>query len=135
MTWLHDVIVWLGAALVALAAAIGLGGDGGALQVQGYVEGEYVYVAAPVAGRLETLDVMRGARVTAATPLFQLDRASEQPGRDDAAARLARAEANLADLRKGKRPSETRLDRGAARPGAGDAPAGPKPSWSGGSGW
>ena len=106
MTWLHDVIVWLGAALVALAAAIGLGGDGGALQVQGYVEGEYVYVAAPVAGRLETLDVMRGARVTAATPLFQLDRASEQPGRDDAAARLARAEANLADLRKGKRPSE-----------------------------
>jgi HlyD family secretion protein len=106
MTWLHDAIIWLGGALIALAAAMGLGGDGGALQVQGYVEGEYVYVAAPVAGRLETLDVMRGARVTAATPLFQLDRASEQPGRDDAAARLARTEANLADLRKGKRPSE-----------------------------
>jgi HlyD family secretion protein len=106
MTWLHDMIVWLGAALVGLAAAIGLGGDGGALQVQGYIEGEYVYVAAPVAGRLETLHVARGAQVAAATPLFQLDRASEQPGRDDAAARLARAEAHLADLRKGKRPSE-----------------------------
>lgn len=106
MTWLHDVIAWLGGALVALAAAVGLGGDGGPLQVQGYVEGEYVYVAAPVAGRLQTLQVARGDRVAAGDPLFQLDRSSEQPARDDAAARLARAEANLADLRKGKRPSE-----------------------------
>jgi HlyD family secretion protein len=106
MTWLHDAIVWLGGALVAFAAAMGLGGDGGPLQLQGYVEGEYVYVGAPVAGRLATLNVQRGAQVAAATPLFQLDRASEQPGRDDAAARLARAEAHLADLRKGKRPSE-----------------------------
>jgi HlyD family secretion protein len=106
MTWLYDVIAWLSGLLVALAAAMGLGGNGGALQVQGYVEGEYVYVAAPVAGRLERLHVARGAQVATAAPLFQLDRASEQPGRDDAAARLARAEANLADLRKGKRPSE-----------------------------
>jgi HlyD family secretion protein len=105
MTWLHDILAWLGGALVALAAAMGLGG-GGSLEVQGYVEGEYVYVGAPVAGRLETLDVARGTRVAAGTPLFQLDRSSEQPARDDAAARLARAEASLADLRKGRRPSE-----------------------------
>ena len=106
MTWLHDVIAWLSGALVALAAAMGLGGDGGPLIVQGYVEGEYVYVAAPVAGRLETLHVARGAQVAAGALLFQLDRSSEQPARDDAAARLARAEANLANLGKGKRPSE-----------------------------
>jgi HlyD family secretion protein len=106
MSWLHDVIAWLGGALIALAAAMGLGGDGGPLEVQGYVEGEYVYVGSPVAGRLETLDVARGARVDAGTPLFQLDRSSEQPARDDAAARLARAEASLANLQKGKRPSE-----------------------------
>jgi HlyD family secretion protein len=105
MTWLHDIAAWLGGALIALAAAMGIGGDG-PLQVQGYVEGEYVYVGAPVAGRLETLDVARGDRVGAGTPLFQLDRSSEQPARDDAAARLVRAEATLADLRKGKRPSE-----------------------------
>jgi HlyD family secretion protein len=96
MTWLQDIMAWLGGALVALAAAMGLSDGGGALQLQGYVEGEYVYVAAPVAGRLEALHVVRGATVAAATPLFQLDRASEQPARDDAAARLARAEANLA---------------------------------------
>jgi len=106
MTWLHDAAAWLGGALVALAAAMGLGGDGGALIVQGYVEGEYIYVAAPVAGRLEALHVARGAQVAAGAALFQLDRSSEQPARDDAAARLARAEANLANLKKGRRPSE-----------------------------
>jgi HlyD family secretion protein len=106
MSWLESAIAWLGGALVALAAAMGLGGDGGPLVVQGYVEGEYVYVAAPVAGRLETLHVARGVQVAAGAPLFQLARSSEQPARDDAAARLARAEANLANLRKGKRPSE-----------------------------
>jgi HlyD family secretion protein len=106
MTWLHEAAAWLGGALVALAAAMGLGGDGGPLIVQGYVEGEYVYVAAPVAGRLETLHVTRGARAAAGAPLFQLGRSSEQPARDDAAARLARAEANLANLKKGQRPSE-----------------------------
>jgi HlyD family secretion protein len=106
MTWLHDAIAWLGGALVALAATMGLGGDGGPLRLQGYVEGEYVYVGAPVAGRLATLHVARGDPVAAGAPLFQLDRSSEQPARDEAAARLARAEATLANLRKGKRPSE-----------------------------
>lgn len=105
MTWLHDIIAWLGGAFIALAAAMGFGSHG-PLEVQGYVEGEYVYVAAPVAGRLETLQVARGDHVAAGAPLFQLDRSSEQPARDDAAARLARAEATLANLRKGRRPSE-----------------------------
>ena len=132
MSWLHDVLAWLGGALVTLAAAMGIGGDDGPLQVQGYVEGEYVYVGAPVAGRLETLHVARGARVDAGAPLFALDRSSEQPARDDAAARLARAEASLADLRKGMRPSEIAVDRGAARPGQGHARLVARPSSSGG---
>jgi HlyD family secretion protein len=106
MSWVHDIAAWLGGALIALAAAMGIGGNSGPLQVQGYIEGEYVYVGAPVAGRLERLDVARGDRVEAGDPLFQLDRSSEQPARDDAAARLGRAEATLANLRKGKRPSE-----------------------------
>ncbi len=106
MSWLHDIVAWLSGALVAVAAAVGLGGNAGPLQVQGYVEGEYVYVGAPVAGRLETLQVARGDWVEAAAPLFQLDPSSELPARNDAAARLARAEANLANLRKGRRPSE-----------------------------
>jgi HlyD family secretion protein len=104
MSWFQSLIDWLGGALVALAAAMGLGG--GPLQLQGYVEGEYVYVASPVAGRLQSLEVVRGTQVAAGAPLFRLDSSSEQPARDDAAAKLAQAEANLANLKKGKRPSE-----------------------------
>jgi HlyD family secretion protein len=106
MSWLHDVIAWLGGLLVTVAAAVGLGGDAGPLVVQGYVEGEYVYVAAPVDGRLANLDVARGAEVAADDPLFELDRTREQAARDEAAARLARAKASLANLKKGKRPTE-----------------------------
>ena len=81
MTWLHDAIVWLGGLLIALAAAIGLGGDRGPLHVQGYVEGEYVYVGAPVAGRLETLHVARGAQVAAGAPCSSSTApASSRPG-------------------------------------------------------
>lgn len=75
-------------------------------RVQGYVEGEFVYVASPLAGQLVTLSVERGALVQAGAPLFSLDNTSETAARDEAARRLAQAQANLADARKGKRPTE-----------------------------
>jgi HlyD family secretion protein len=40
---------------------------------QGYVEGEFVYVASPLAGTLESLHVRRGDQVKAGDPLFALD--------------------------------------------------------------
>jgi HlyD family secretion protein len=75
-------------------------------QVQGYVEGEYVYVASPLAGALESLYVQRGAQVKAGDPLFALESASEKAARDEAERRLVQARANLEDAKKGKRPSE-----------------------------
>ena len=36
---------------------------------QGYLEGEFVYVAAPLAGRLDSLAVAKGTRVAADAPL------------------------------------------------------------------
>lgn len=74
--------------------------------VQGYVEGEFVYVASPFAGALETLHVQRGAQVHAGDLLFTLDSVSERAARDEAERRLAEARANLDDAKKGKRPSE-----------------------------
>ncbi len=73
---------------------------------QGYFEGEFVYVAAPLAGQLETLAVARGDEVTAGALLFSLEHAAELAIRRQAAERVAAAEARLADLRKGLRPSE-----------------------------
>ncbi len=74
--------------------------------VQGYVEGEYVYVSSPEAGTLRALSVQRGLRVRAGDPLFALDDVPEKAARDQAAQQLAQAQATLDDLRKGKRPSE-----------------------------
>ncbi|HET7909603.1 MAG TPA: HlyD family efflux transporter periplasmic adaptor subunit [Nitrospira sp.] len=74
--------------------------------VQGYVEGEFVYVASPFPGALESLAVRRGAQVRAGESLFALERVAEQAARDEAERRLGQALANLEDARKGKRPTE-----------------------------
>jgi HlyD family secretion protein len=73
---------------------------------QGYLEGEFVHVASPIAGRLEHLAVQKGARVDARTPLFTLEHASELAAQQEAANRLRSGQASLADLKKGLRPSE-----------------------------
>ena len=48
-------------------------------RVQGYVEGEFVYVASPFAGALEALAVRRGQQVHEGEALFALERGSEKP--------------------------------------------------------
>jgi len=75
-------------------------------KVQGYVEGEFVYVSSPLSGTLKELQVQRGARVGAGDPLFSLDDTPEKAALEEALRRLAQARANLEDARKGKRPSE-----------------------------
>jgi HlyD family secretion protein len=74
--------------------------------LQGYVEGEFVYVASPGAGKLEELHVARGSQVKKGNPLFAIESVSERAARDEAARRLAQARANLEDVKKGKRPTE-----------------------------
>ncbi|HEX6704967.1 MAG TPA: HlyD family efflux transporter periplasmic adaptor subunit [Albitalea sp.] len=72
----------------------------------GYVEGDYVYVAAPLGGSLETLAVKRGQSVARGAPLFTLESEAERAARQEAAARLASARAQAQDLDKGRRPDE-----------------------------
>ena len=78
--------------------------DSGALE--GYVEGEFVHVASPLGGRLESLAVSRGDRVEPGMPLFHLESITEGSILKEATARAAAARATLDDLRKGKRPAE-----------------------------
>jgi HlyD family secretion protein len=73
---------------------------------QGYVEAEYTYVAPLTAGRIVALHVQRGDQVAAGQPLFALEDDAERAARDQAAAELAQAEADLADLQKGDRPED-----------------------------
>ena len=74
--------------------------------LQGYIEGDYVRVAAPFAGQLSVLAVQRGARVAAGAPLFALEQESEKAARLEALEKLNSAKAHLADAQKGRRSDE-----------------------------
>ena len=96
----------LALALCATAALLcGCGADRSA-GYQGYIEGEYVQVAAAAGGRLERLLVQRGQQVAAQAPLFHLEAEEESAARQQAEDQLRAAQAQLADLRVGKRPPE-----------------------------
>lgn len=94
--------------LYCLAAGVALAGcgDEGARDYQGYVEGEYVLVAAPDSGWLTQLPVEQGQSVKEGDLLFVLEDTREQAGRDAAQARLQEAAARLENLTKGKRTEE-----------------------------
>lgn len=95
---------WFAGLFMSIAALFG-GGDG-PVRYQGYAEADYLRVAAREAGTIELLAVRRGQRVAAGDLLFALDDDAQTAARDEATARLAAAEARLADLRKGDRPEE-----------------------------
>ncbi|HMD61754.1 MAG TPA: HlyD family efflux transporter periplasmic adaptor subunit [Opitutaceae bacterium] len=93
------------APMLAMLAAAGCSKPG-LKSWQGYLEGDFVYVASPLAGRLERLAVEKGSRVDAGAPLFELERAAETASLRQASQELQAAKAQLADLRKGSRPEE-----------------------------
>ena len=94
--------------LIPLAVAVLLAacGDKEPPSLQGYVEGEYVRVAAPFAGTLVSLGAQRGAQVQQGAPLFALEAESEDAARREAQERLRKALAQVEDLKKGRRPTE-----------------------------
>lgn len=92
----------MGGTLIALAGC----GDSAPPALQGYVEGEYVRIAAPFAGTLVRLDTQRGQDVAAGAPLFALEHENEDAARREAEERVKRAQAMVDDLRKGRRPTE-----------------------------
>lgn len=74
--------------------------------LQGYVEGEFLYIASPLSGALETLSVERGGEVVIGDPLFTLESGAETAARQLAKQRLAEGRARLEDAKKGSRPPE-----------------------------
>jgi HlyD family secretion protein len=78
---------------------------------QGYVEGEFVNVASPMAGRLDQLSVKRGDQVAANARLYALEAVSEAAAQRQAQEQVKAAEAQLADLRSGRRPPEQDVTR------------------------
>jgi HlyD family secretion protein len=72
----------------------------------GYVEGEYVYIAAPLAGKLDSIKVIAGQQVSKDAALFVLDAEVENAARDEATARLQSAKSQVRNTEKGRRSDE-----------------------------
>ncbi len=93
---------------IAILLALMLGACGSEPQgsVTGYAEGEYVYIAAPEGGWVSEMLVTRGAQVKVGDALFALDAEAQIAQRDQVAAQIRQAEAQLANLETGRRPDE-----------------------------
>ncbi len=78
---------------------------------QGYVEGEFVNVASPIAGRLDELSVKRGDTIGSNARLYALEAVSEAAAQRQAQEQVKAAEATLADLRAGRRVPEQDVTR------------------------
>jgi HlyD family secretion protein len=74
--------------------------------VQGYIEGELVYLSSSQAGSLAVLNAKRGDAVNAEKVLFQLNSQPETDELAQSAAMLANTQATLQDVSLGLRPEE-----------------------------
>lgn len=72
----------------------------------GYVEGEYVALAPLETARIESVAVRLGDRVAPGAVIAAMEKSDSELVVADAAARLAQAESELADLKRGRRPEE-----------------------------
>jgi HlyD family secretion protein len=97
-----------GKALVAAIGALALAGctGGGERPLQGYIEGTYVYLSAESTGRLVERNAEAGKPAAEGEILFRLDDSNETQAVVAASARLDQAEAQLANIEKGKRIEE-----------------------------
>ena len=93
---------WLVLALTLALAACG--GDNGRLQ--GWVEGDFVFVGPDEAGRVETLGVREGDQVAAGAPLFTVEADLQQADVHTTAAQVAEARARLARLEASQQRQE-----------------------------
>ena len=75
----------------------------------GYVEGEYVQIAAVSTAQVLEISVAPGDRVEPGQPLVALEKRDAEIALAQAEAALSRAESQLENLRLGKRPEEIRV--------------------------
>lgn len=75
---------------------------------QGYVEGDFVFIASPLGGRLVDLPVHAGQPVAPGDVLFRLEADREKAAAEEAGKRVEATENRLQDMMKGARAEEIR---------------------------
>ncbi|OGT88284.1 MAG: secretion protein HlyD [Gammaproteobacteria bacterium RIFOXYA12_FULL_61_12] len=93
---------------LSIALALLLAGCGGAGEpgFQGYVEGEYLYLAAPLGGYLKSLDAPRGNRVAEGQTLFVIAPEPDLQALAEAEAKAGSAREKLENLKEPRRQPE-----------------------------
>jgi HlyD family secretion protein len=74
--------------------------------LQGYAEGEFLYMASPFGGRLMHLAVQRGQSIAKEALLFQLESVEEKAALRQVEQQINDAQAQAQDVKTGKRPLE-----------------------------
>jgi HlyD family secretion protein len=92
--------------LIAVALILGACNKNPASSWQGYVEGEYLYLSAPQAGYLKTLDAPRGSRVDAGKKLFAVATDPDTQALAEAEARTGSAREKVENLKEPHRIPE-----------------------------
>jgi HlyD family secretion protein len=95
------IIGGLGLAAIVLAAVVMMAPAWRpTTKLSGYVEGEPLYLAAPISGRVTQVSVERGDRVVAGAALFVVDTRTLEASQAEAGGQVRQAEAALAAARK-----------------------------------
>jgi HlyD family secretion protein len=90
---------------VMLALALAACGNGNG-RLQGWIEGDFVFVGPDEAGRVEALAVREGDSVAAGAPLFAVDADLQQSDLNNAIAQVAEARARLERLEAAQQRKE-----------------------------
>src|SRR5664279_840344 len=98
--------VWQRRASIGLTLLLATCGKETATSYQGYVEGEYLYLSAPQAGYLKSLDAARGSRVVQGQPLFAIAADPDEQALAEAEARTGSAREKVENLKEPHRPPE-----------------------------
>jgi HlyD family secretion protein len=99
------------AALIAAAVAVWLllGGSDRERSLSGYIEGENLYLAAPISGTIATISAVEGQRVAAGLPLFTIDPATLSAQGQQAEANVAAANSQIASAEAQARQAEAEV--------------------------
>ncbi|WP_129792648.1 HlyD family secretion protein [Sphingosinicella sp. CPCC 101087] len=110
------VVAALALVVLALVATRIWGASADQPYLSGYVEGETLFMSAPVAGTISTIAVLQGRRVQPGQPLFTIDPAA-------LSAQGEQAEAQIAQARTGVAAAEATADQAEAEAAAAAAQA------------
>lgn len=102
LTSLTDRTLLAGTLALALTAC----GPAAPPAYPGYVEGEFLYLAAPQAGYLKSLDAPRGSRVAAGQPVFAIAADPDSQALAEAEAKAGAAREKVENLKEPRRAPE-----------------------------